>query len=250
MPRPRARDRRQRSAGPPRSSAPSPVTRSRRSTGHALDITDPDAVAQAVAQARAGRSSSTAPHSTTWTAPRTGRSRRWPSTPSRCAAWRVAARAAGATLVHYSTDFVFDGARQRSPTTETRRAVAAEHLRGVEADGRVVRARRAARARAARRKPVRLAGRAGRAGAARWTPSSTASRAGREVPVLTDRVVSPSYSPDVAAATRHLVDRAAPRRASITASTPARPPGSRWRAKSRAQLGVEPRAEAADHATS
>ena len=32
-------------------------------------------------------------------------------------------------------------------------------------------------------------------------------RAGREVPVLTDRVVSPSYSPDVAAATRHLVDR-------------------------------------------
>jgi dTDP-4-dehydrorhamnose reductase len=35
-------------------------------------------------------------------------------------------------------------------------------------------------------------------------------RAGREVPVLTDRVVSPSYSPDVAAATRHLLDRGAP----------------------------------------
>ena len=35
-------------------------------------------------------------------------------------------------------------------------------------------------------------------------------QAGREIPVLTDRVVSPSYSPDVAAATRHLLDRAAP----------------------------------------
>ena len=41
-------------------------------------------------------------------------------------------------------------------------------------------------------------------------------RAGREVPVLTDRVVSPSYSPDVAAATRHLLERARPR-ACITA---------------------------------
>jgi dTDP-4-dehydrorhamnose reductase len=35
-------------------------------------------------------------------------------------------------------------------------------------------------------------------------------RAGREIPVLTDRVVSPSYSPDVAAATRHLLEGGAP----------------------------------------
>jgi dTDP-4-dehydrorhamnose reductase len=35
-------------------------------------------------------------------------------------------------------------------------------------------------------------------------------RAGREVPVLTDRVVSPSYAPDVAAATRPLIERGAP----------------------------------------
>jgi dTDP-4-dehydrorhamnose reductase len=35
-------------------------------------------------------------------------------------------------------------------------------------------------------------------------------RAGREIPVLTDRVVSPSYSPDVAAATRHLLECGAP----------------------------------------
>ena len=35
-------------------------------------------------------------------------------------------------------------------------------------------------------------------------------RAGREVPVLTDRVVTPSYSPDVAAATRHLIEHEGP----------------------------------------
>jgi dTDP-4-dehydrorhamnose reductase len=35
-------------------------------------------------------------------------------------------------------------------------------------------------------------------------------RAGHEVPVLTDRVVSPSYSPDVAAATRHLIEHDGP----------------------------------------
>ena len=37
----------------------------------------------------------------------------------------------------------------------------------------------------------------------------TGLREGREVRVFTDRVVSPSYLVDVAAATRHLVDRAA-----------------------------------------
>lgn len=37
-----------------------------------------------------------------------------------------------------------------------------------------------------------------------------ALEAGREVPVFTDRIVSPSYVVDVAAATRHLVEAAAP----------------------------------------
>ena len=48
----------------------------------------------------------------------------------------VAARS-GATLVHYSTDFVFDGVDRTSPYTEDRRAAAAERVRDVEAAGGV-----------------------------------------------------------------------------------------------------------------
>ena len=125
----------------------------------ALDITDPDAVARVVADAGAGR------HRQLRGLQRRGRrrgpaaSRRWRVNAFAVRSLALAAEQAGATLVHYSTDFVFDGTRTSEPYTEDRRAVAAEHLRVVEADGRVVRARRAARVRAARREPVRVAGR-------------------------------------------------------------------------------------------
>ena len=74
-------------------------------------------------------------------------------------AWAVhtLARAAAdinATLVHFSTDFVFDGTVDR-PYDEDRDAESARHLRGVEAARRMVRGRRAAPLRAARREPVR-----------------------------------------------------------------------------------------------
>ena len=70
---------------------------------------------------------------------------------------RALARAAqrrGAALVHYSTDFVFDGTAML-PYTGSRSAPAAERVRVVEAARRVVRARRAARLRAPGREPVR-----------------------------------------------------------------------------------------------
>ena len=102
-------------------------------------------------------SSSTAPPTTTSTAPRTSRDAALRVNAFGVLALARAARRAGATLVHYSTDFVFDG--------ETDRAVhgggsaePARRLRGVEAARRLVRARCAARVRAARREPVRRAG--------------------------------------------------------------------------------------------
>ncbi len=115
---------------------------------------------RAVADCGAAGRSSTAPHSTTSTAPKTAPA---DALAVNALAVRSLARAAedgGATFVHYSTDFVFDGEAD-APYDEDDAAVAAKHLRGVEAAGRVVRARRAARLRAARREPVRHAAAAG-----------------------------------------------------------------------------------------
>ena len=73
---------------------------------------------------------------------------------------RALARAAaehGATLVHYSTDFVFDGTATAA-LHGNRSAESEEHVRRVEAPRRVVCRRRASRLRAARREPVRPRG--------------------------------------------------------------------------------------------
>ena len=119
-----------------------------------------------------------------------------------------AAQDAGATLVHYSTDFVFDGTAT-TPYEETDRPApqstyAASKLLGewfaMDAPVALV-----LRVESLFGSPAGWTGRRGTVDAI-----ADGIRAGREVAVLTDRVVSPSYSPDVAAATRHLIDRGAP----------------------------------------
>ena len=119
-----------------------------------------------------------------------------------------AARAAGATLVHYSSDFVFDGESDRPYTEEDnpnpRGAYAASKLLGdwfaLESDGTYG------------LRVESLFGDAGQAGARRGSLGTIVNRirAGDEVPVFVDRTVSPSYTADVARATRILVETRAP----------------------------------------
>lgn len=118
-----------------------------------------------------------------------------------------AAADAGATLVHYSTDFVFDG-RATEPYTEDvppapAGVYAASKLLGewfaLEAPGAFV-----LRVESLFGSPPGWSGRRGS-----FDGVVDGLRAGREVKVFTDRVVSPSYMPDIAAATEHLVNAGA-----------------------------------------
>ena len=120
-----------------------------------------------------------------------------------------AARDTGAVFVHYGTDFVFDG-RASQPYDETatpspQSTYAASKLLGewfaLDAPQAYV---------------LRVESLFGAAHG--WTGRVgtldniiAGIEAGRDVRVFTDRVVSPSYVPDIAAATRHLVLTAAPR---------------------------------------
>lgn len=119
-----------------------------------------------------------------------------------------AAQDADAILVHYSTDFVFDGAAS-TPYEETdqpapQSTYAASKLLGewftMDAPRALV-----LRVESLFGSPPGWTGRRGTVDAI-----VDGIRAGHEVPVLTDRVVSPSYSPDVAAATRHLIEHDGP----------------------------------------
>lgn len=116
----------------------------------------------------------------------------------------LAAEAAGATLVHYSSDFVFDGRRRSMPYTEAdepspRSTYASSKLMGewfaLDAPRAFV-----LRVESLFGSPAGWTGRRGT-----MDTIVTNLRAGREVRVFTDRVVSPSYTPDIAAATRHLI---------------------------------------------
>jgi len=115
-----------------------------------------------------------------------------------------AAEACGATLVHYSTDFVFDG-DATAPYIED----AGPAPRSVYAMSKLLGewfALDAPRAFVLRVESIfgSPAGWSGRRGTLDGIVESI--EAHREVRVFTDRTVSPSYVDDVAAATRHLVD--------------------------------------------
>lgn len=123
----------------------------------------------------------------------------------RCLA-REAARS-GATLVHYSTDFVFDGEADRpyleSDATRPQSVYAASKWLGerfaLEAPGALV-----LRVESLFGCPPEWTGPRGSLDA-----MVERLRAGQEVKAFTDRVVTPSYMADVAAATRHLIDTGA-----------------------------------------
>lgn len=114
-----------------------------------------------------------------------------------------AASAAGAVFVHYGSDFVFDGATDVPYTEEAvpapQSTYSASKLLGewfaLEAPGAYV-----LRVESLFGLPDGWAG-------PRGTLDTIVDglRAGRELRVFTDRIVTPSYMPDIAAATRHLV---------------------------------------------
>jgi dTDP-4-dehydrorhamnose reductase len=118
-----------------------------------------------------------------------------------------AARETGAILVHYSTDFVFDGETSR-PYTEADEPAP----RSVYASSKLLGEWFAADA--PRHYVLRVAslfGPAGSTGARRGSLAVIVDRiaAGERVPVFIDRTVSPGFTPDIAVATRRLVASAA-----------------------------------------
>lgn len=124
-------------------------------------------------------------------------------------AWAVrhlarAAAGVGATFVHYSTDFVFDGATDRpyveSDTPNPQSAYGASKLIGEwfaleQAAAYVLRVESL------------FGGSASRSTIDRMIKQV---RAGQAVKAFSDRTVSPSYVPDVARATRWLIERGLP----------------------------------------
>ena len=171
-----------------------------------LDVTDHHAVCQAVAEAKPD----VVINCTAFNDVDASESRPHEAFAVNAFAVRSLARAAedaGARLVHYSTDFVFDGTAS-APYRETdapspRSIYAASKLTGewfaLEAPGAMV---------------LRVESLFGTSRT--WTGRRgtmdglvTGFEDGRAVRVFTDRTVSPSYIADVVAATRHLLDTAA-----------------------------------------
>ena len=119
-----------------------------------------------------------------------------------------ASRASGARLVQYSTDFVFDGTSARPYTEDDtpapRSVYASSKLLG---DWLALEEPKAyvLRVESLFGKPASPHGRRGSLGSI-----VERIKAGEEVPVFVDRTVSPSYTADVARATRQLLELGAP----------------------------------------
>jgi dTDP-4-dehydrorhamnose reductase len=176
-------------------------------TSATLDITDPDAVATAIRAVSPQAIVNCAAFNDVDGA----ESRPEEAFAVNAFAVRSLARAAeqvGARLVHYSTDFVFDGTASTPYTEETtprpRSVYAASKLVGewfaVDAPGAYV------------LRVESLFGTSRNWPGRRGTFDSIVSglERGAVVRVFTDRTVSPGYTPDIAAATRHLLDSGAP----------------------------------------
>jgi dTDP-4-dehydrorhamnose reductase len=121
---------------------------------------------------------------------------------------REAAEICDAVLVHYSSDFVFDGETDRPYFEEDQ-----PNPRSVYATSKLAGEQLATRS--PRHYVLRLSSLFGSVNGTEERPSTIdwiaeAIRAGRDVNVFADRTVSPSYAPDVARVTRLLVETAAP----------------------------------------
>jgi dTDP-4-dehydrorhamnose reductase len=120
-----------------------------------------------------------------------------------------AAERIGATFVHYSSDFVFDGEAEAPYTEDDRTNPISEYGRSKAAGER-------AAAASSHHYILRLASvfggsvGEGRGGVTTIDRMIASTRAGEEVLAFVDRTVTPSYTFDVARATRELVTRRAP----------------------------------------
>ena len=119
-----------------------------------------------------------------------------------------AARQASAVFVHYSTDFVFDGESDRPYTEED-----PPNPRGIYATSKLLGDWFATDAdRAYVLRVESLFGAPGPGGARRGSVGTIIDRirSGAEVPLFVDRTVSPTYTPDIAWATRAVIERRVP----------------------------------------
>jgi len=119
-----------------------------------------------------------------------------------------AAGAAGSRLVHYSTDFVFDGASDRPYVEEDR-----VNPRGTYAASKLLGEFFALECPQAYVLRVEsLFGEPGPEGSRRGSLGTIVDRIrrGEPVPAFSDRTVSPTYTTDIAAATRRLIELEAP----------------------------------------
>jgi dTDP-4-dehydrorhamnose reductase len=177
-----------------------PVTAYTRSS---LDITDPEAVMRAVTAAPADIIVNCAAFNHVDAA----ETKPIEALAVNALAVRSLARAAESSAVHYGTDFVFDGDTDHPYTEE-----AAPAPRSVYATSKLLGDWFALDIR--RGFVLRVESLFGAAHGWNARPSTLDGIVGRlergeAVRVFTDRVVSPSYTPDVAAATRHLLDSGA-----------------------------------------